>query len=132
MARVIALSNQKGGVGKTTSTINIAACLAAGEQKVLIIDLDPQSNSGSGLGIYQEDVAISTYHVLVDEVPLKSAILHTELNFLDIAPNLTLEQFENNLVNSYKNLLEEAPYRDKGMIENLRKNASDHLSNFKN
>ena len=87
MARVIALSNQKGGVGKTTSTINIAACLAAGEQKVLIIDLDPQSNSGSGLGIYPEDVATSTYHVLVDEVPLKNAILHTELKFLDIAPS---------------------------------------------
>ncbi len=87
MARVIALSNQKGGVGKTTSTINIAACLAAGEQKVLIIDLDPQSNSGSGLGIYQEDITTSTYHVLVDEVPLKSAILHTELKYLDIAPS---------------------------------------------
>ncbi len=87
MARIIALSNQKGGVGKTTSTINIAACLAAGEQRVLIIDLDPQSNSGSGLGIYGEDVITSTYHVLVDEVPLKNAILHTELKYLDIAPS---------------------------------------------
>lgn len=87
MARIIALSNQKGGVGKTTSTVNIAACLAAGEKKVLVIDLDPQANAGSGLGIYPEDFDTSMYHVLVDEVPLKNAILHTELKYLDIAPS---------------------------------------------
>lgn len=87
MARVIALSNQKGGVGKTTSTVNIAACLAAGEKRVLVIDLDPQANAGSGLGIYPEDFDTSMYNVLVDEVPLKNAILHTELKYLDIAPS---------------------------------------------
>lgn len=88
MARVIAVSNQKGGVGKTTSTINIAACLAAGEKRVLVVDLDPQANAGSGLGIYPQDFDTSMYNVLVDEVPLKNAILHTELKYLDIAPSV--------------------------------------------
>lgn len=87
MARVIAVSNQKGGVGKTTSTVNVAACLAAGEKRVLVMDLDPQANAGSGLGIYPEDFDTSMYNVLVDEVPLKNAILHTELKYLDIAPS---------------------------------------------
>ncbi|MCX6109254.1 MAG: AAA family ATPase [Proteobacteria bacterium] len=88
MARVIALSNQKGGVGKTTSAVNIAACLAAAEKRVLVIDLDPQANAGSGLGIYARDFETSMYDVLVDEVPLTSAILHTELKCLDIAPSV--------------------------------------------
>ena len=88
MARVIALSNQKGGVGKTTSAVNIAACLAAAEKRVLVVDLDPQANAGSGLGIYASDFEVSMYDVLVDEVPLTSAILHTELKCLDIAPSV--------------------------------------------
>ena len=87
MARIIAISNQKGGVGKTTSAVNIAACLAAGEKRVLVVDLDPQANAGSGLGIYPEDFDVSMYNVLVDETPIKNAILHTELKFLDIAPS---------------------------------------------
>lgn len=86
MARIIAVSNQKGGVGKTTTAVNLAACLATAEKRVLLVDIDPQGNSCSGLGIYSDDFEENIYHVLVDEVPIKRVILHTELKFLDIAP----------------------------------------------
>lgn len=86
MVRVISLANQKGGVGKTTTTINLGACLAELGQRVLVIDIDPQGNTTSGLGIKKVDVAQDIYDVIINEMPLLDAILHTKRPRLDIVP----------------------------------------------
>ncbi len=87
MVRIISLANQKGGVGKTTTAINLSACLAAGEKRVLLLDLDPQANATSGLGIEKRSVEASMYDVLVDQTPLQKILRTTEIDFLTIAPS---------------------------------------------
>src|SRR5437867_5206041 len=86
MGRIIAIANQKGGVGKTTTAINLGASLAAADMRTLLIDVDPQANAGSGLGIRKGSYPRSTYHVLVHGESLASVIQPTELEALFVAP----------------------------------------------
>ena len=85
-SRIITIANQKGGVGKTTTAVNLAASLAAAERRTLLIDMDPQGNAGSALGISRDDVEASVYEALLDGVPLGEVVRKTELKFLDLAP----------------------------------------------
>ena len=87
--KVLAFANQKGGVGKTTSAVNMASCLAAAEHRTLLIDLDPQGNATSGLGLAKHELNQSIYDVLVHRIPLKDVLQPTELSYLDIAPSNT-------------------------------------------
>ncbi|MGH7576582.1 MAG: ParA family protein, partial [Longimicrobiales bacterium] len=88
MSRIIAIANQKGGVGKTTTAINLGAGLAAAERKTLIVDMDPQGNATSGLGVDRSAIEASLYEVLLDDTPMEAAIVPSRhLDRLDVAPS---------------------------------------------
>jgi chromosome partitioning protein len=86
LSRTIAITNQKGGVGKTTTAVNLAAALAASEVKVLVIDCDPQGNLTSGLGVQKTEGMHTLYDVMVDGKEIQNSIQHTEMEGLDVLP----------------------------------------------
>ncbi|NLC71643.1 MAG: ParA family protein [Desulfuromonadaceae bacterium] len=87
MNRIFAIANQKGGVGKTTTAVNLAASLAVAEKRTLLLDLDPQANAGSGFGLEKKSIKTSIYNLLEGSVAVSEVIVKTQLQYLDILPS---------------------------------------------
>lgn len=118
MGKIIAIANQKGGVGKTTTAINLSACLGQKGKKILVIDSDPQGNTSSGLGVDGKNAELSTYDCLVNDIPLDEIIVKTEYKNLSLCPgNISLAGAELELVD-----LEKREYRLKDALNKIRDN----------
>ena len=116
MGKVIAFANQKGGVGKTTSAVNVAASLGILGKKVLILDLDPQGNTTSGVGISKKMLKRTMHDVLSDGFPIDQAILKTEFENLSVLPaNISLAGSEFDLYEA-----DDSEFKIKGLLDPLR------------
>lgn len=116
MGRVIAIANQKGGVGKTTTTINLSSCLAELNQKVLVVDIDPQGNTTSGLGIDKEELENTVYDLIIGDCSIEECLIHTPFERLDLLPsNVNLAGAEIDLIG-----IEEREYILKKALEPLK------------
>lgn len=118
MGRIIAVANQKGGVGKTTTTINLSACLAEQGQKVLVIDVDPQGNTTSGLGIDKNNTENTVYELMLGEASIDDCIYKSVMDDLDVIPsNVNLAGAEIDLID-----IDDREYILKKIVTPLKKN----------